>query len=448
MRIFSWTLLLLLPALSVGQESAPKVEQRPPDLPSIVGRWDSQMLPDAGSGDPVAFTIAIQMVQRDLRADLLNGPNRIAFTKVEWQEPNLTLHLDQYEGIIDAHCADKDCNTLAGSYTRPRATGTAKFKFKAMRHAIELQHDPKAWKWPGLTGNWTFTFDVPATDNERVSKARFTQGPSEGTDNGGADAEVTGTIAPVDGDLGLLHGSIVQEIDKKKPKLPRFTMSRFDGIHVIYLKGAFQPDGTLAGTINYSFGTPTAFTAVRATPAPEATGTAALPNPETLTTVKDLAEPFRFSAVDLASGKVISNDDPSLRGKAVIVDIFGTWCPNCHDEAPLLTDLYNRYRAKGLVVVGLSYEYTDDPARSARLLKLYRETYNIEFPTLLVGTTDSGQIQKTLPQLVNFGAYPTTIFLDRQGRVIAIHAGFAGPATGSFAEVKARFEQIVEQMVK
>ncbi len=55
-----------------------------------------------------------------------------------------------------------------------------------------------------------------------------------------------------------------------------------------------------------------------------------------------------------------------FKNKVVIVDIMGTWCPNCHDEEPLLVDLYNRYHKDGLEIVGLAYEYTDDAAQNAR----------------------------------------------------------------------------------
>ena len=451
-KLFWTTILVLFPTLLLAQIFSPDPTvptERGSLIPSIVGRWDSQLMASEGNSEPVAFVIAIQVVQRDLRADLLNGPSRISFTKIDWKSPNLTLRLDQYDGTIEAHCADKICDQLAGFYTRPKGSGTVKYKFTAIRHPIELQHQPVAWKWPVLEGDWRFTFDLPEGDNERVAAARFTQGPAEGTDKGGVDAEINGTISPVSGDYGLMHGTIVvDDVEKKTQKLPRLTMSRFDGIHVIFLRGQVAADGSLVGYITFNFGKPTTFNAVREGTAPQPTGSVALPNPETLTTVKDPAEPFHFSGIDTETGQTVTEADPRFQGKVVIVDIFGTWCPNCHDEAPLLADLYNRYREKGLEVVGLSYEYTDDRARNERLIKLYRETYAIHFPLLLAGTTEPGQIQKTLPQLVNFGAYPTTIFLDRQGRVHAIHAGFEGPATGNYAEVKARFEQLVEEMTK
>jgi thiol-disulfide isomerase/thioredoxin len=148
-----------------------------------------------------------------------------------------------------------------------------------------------------------------------------------------------------------------------------------------------------------------------------------------------------------ASGATITQDDPAFRGKVVLLDIFGSWCPNCHDEAPVLQWLYAKYHARGLEIVGLSYEYVDDTVRSQRLLGVYRRKYSIAFPLLLAGTTGPGEIARTLPQLRNFGAFPTTIFLDRRGRVHLIHAGFSGPATGRLEEVRQRFELTIVKLL-
>ena len=183
----------------------------------------------------------------------------------------------------------------------------------------------------------------------------------------------------------------------------------------------------------------------------ERSSDAAVADPNTLagslTKVKDPQAPFRFSGVD-QSGKTINQDSPEFKGKPVIVDIFGTWCPNCHDEAPLLEQLYRKYRTQGLVIVGLAYEYVDDTARDLRQIGIYREKYGLTFPLLLAGTTDQGQIEKTLPQLVSFGAYPTAVFLDRNGRVHAIHAGFAGPSTGEkYQEVQQHMDELTREIV-
>ena len=97
----------------------------------------------------------------------------------------------------------------------------------------------------------------------------------------------------------------------------------------------------------------------------------------------------------------------------------------------------------------LAYEYTPDTARNARQIDIFRKKYGIEFPILMAGTTAEGQIARTLPQLEGFGAYPTTIFIGRDGRVRRIHAGFSGPATGErHTHVKREFEALVKELLE
>ncbi|MGP7977990.1 MAG: TlpA disulfide reductase family protein [Desulfobaccales bacterium] len=63
----------------------------------------------------------------------------------------------------------------------------------------------------------------------------------------------------------------------------------------------------------------------------------------------DPSEPLRFSFPNLA-GQTVSNTDAKFRGKVVLVNITGSWCPNCHDEAPFLEEMYKKYRSLGLVL--------------------------------------------------------------------------------------------------
>jgi thiol-disulfide isomerase/thioredoxin len=223
-------------------------------------------------------------------------------------------------------------------------------------------------------------------------------------------------------------------------------MSRFDGIHVTRFWGELLADGTIKGDLASGSSYRVALTGVRREVAEKSGELPA--DPFEMTTVKDPNEPFRFAALDPATGKTVSSSDPAFAGKVVIVDISGTWCPNCHDAAPVLQDLYSRYRKDGLEIVTLSYEYTDDAVRNKRLIEIFRRKHGLEYPVLMAGTTSEGQIAQTLPQLQNFGAYPTTIFLGRDGRVRKIHAGFSGPATGHhFEEVKAEIEGLVRELL-
>jgi len=146
------------------------------------------------------------------------------------------------------------------------------------------------------------------------------------------------------------------------------------------------------------------------------------------TEVRDRSAVFRFGGKDLA-GHVVSSSDAKFTGKVVLLDVSGSWCSNCHDEAPFLEALYRRFHAQGLEIVALNFEEADqlsDPVR----LRAFVETYHLGYTVLLDGTPD--QVQDKLPQAVNLDAWPTTFFIGRDGRVKAIHTGFVSPGNGRF----------------
>jgi len=172
------------------------------------------------------------------------------------------------------------------------------------------------------------------------------------------------------------------------------------------------------------------------------------PDPSRYTNVKDPTTPFRFAFPDF-NGTLMSNSDPRFRGKVVILAIGGSWCPNCHDEAPFLTELYKDYRARGLEIAGLMFENDPDPKVSGRRVQAFVKRYNAQYPMLFAGTMQPSPTSKTiadaLPQLVNFGAYPTTIVLGRDGLVRSVHAGFPSAATGA---EHTRYKQEVRELLE
>jgi thiol-disulfide isomerase/thioredoxin len=180
---------------------------------------------------------------------------------------------------------------------------------------------------------------------------------------------------------------------------------------------------------------------------PEAARAKGLPQPTdpTLHTgVNDPAEPFHFQFKDL-NGRTISDSDARFKGKVVIVNILGSWCPNCHDEAPFLEEMYKKYRAQGLEVVALDFEDAEefqDPER----MRAFAKRYGIEYTILVAGET--GAVNEKLPQMKNFNAWPTTFFLGRDGRVAHVHAGFPSSASGDrYTEAKQEFAQVTERLL-
>ena len=394
-----------------------------------MGSWKGSIQSRAGE---VTFGIELTQQGSTVTAVLANATDRQPFSSVAWNGQALTLGMDYYDGQLTLHYVTPQ--RMEGEYSRLTSKGVVRIPV-----TLVPQDDipaTKPWIGPSLAGDWLLR-EEGAEGAEKNTLTNFQQENMAASDG---KVAATGILEPVSGDTGLLHGLVSTNAKGQT----HFHLSRFDGIHVLAMDGEFAPDGSLKGQIG-GVKSLTPFTAVRSSDS-----AAANPNllAGSLTKVKDPQEPFRFSGVD-ASGKTVDQNSPEFKGKPVIVDIFGTWCPNCHDEAPLLEQLYRKYHAQGLVIVGLAYEYVDDTARNLRQISIYRDKYGLTFPLLLAGTTDPGQIEKTLPQLVHFGAYPTAIFLDRSGRVHAIHAGFAGPSTGEkYQEAQQHMEQLTREIVR
>jgi thiol-disulfide isomerase/thioredoxin len=132
----------------------------------------------------------------------------------------------------------------------------------------------------------------------------------------------------------------------------------------------------------------------------------------------------------------------------VLVDVFGSWCPNCNDLADLHARWYREYHERGLEIVGLAYEMTGEPERDREYVKKYAKRHGIEYPLLLAGTEDKAQASKTLPDLSEVVAFPTTIFIGRDGKVKKVYSGFAGPATGRHHRRLVRdHEKLIEELL-
>ena len=357
--------------------------------PSPLGPWRAVL--DLAGG-PLRFDVEIEKTGSQLQGKLCNG-TECQTIDARMQGDSLFLDIADYAATIAAALRE---DSLTGSYRNVGNRGPRTIPFRAARG-----------RWPTtpvpgqLVGRWDATYFQDWKTSPRVFVFR------EGR------AGLEGTIISNTGDYGHFAGTA---------RADSFSLARFDGSFVYLLTGKLDGD-TLRGVFHAGPRTQTPWTAVRSTGAPH------LESPTELT-LADTTRPFQFDLVDL-DGHRVRNDDPRFKGKVVLVDIFGSWCPTCHYAAPELVRLYRKYRGRGLEMVGLAYEVTGDSALDGKQLRRYREKFGITFPLLLAGINDTEAAAATLPQLRGFTSFPTTLFLGRDGRIRRVHAGFYGPATGA-----------------
>ena len=140
--------------------------------------------------------------------------------------------------------------------------------------------------------------------------------------------------------------------------------------------------------------------------------------------------------------------DSTFAGRAYIIDVFGTWCPNCYDASNYLNELHAKYGSKGLSIVGLAFELTGDFKRDARQVKRYVERHKIAYPVLVAGEAVREQVAQRVPIIDKLRAYPTLIFVDASGEIRGIYTGFSGPATGeAHAKLRRDIEKLVDVML-
>ena len=116
-------------------------------------------------------------------------------------------------------------------------------------------------------------------------------------------------------------------------------------------------------------------------------------------------------------------------GKAVIVELFGTWCSNCNDLAPLLVDLYRRHHGDGLEILSVAYEISEDEAYRRERLEAYRAQHGVGWEVVMPNDPPETLLSAGPAAISPIGGVPVTLFLNRDRTIRAIYAGFWGPAT-------------------
>lgn len=395
------------------------------------GKWNAWL---ESPGGKLTFGLEFSRKGDNYRAWIVNGPERIEIPTVTIKGEDIVLGFDHYDSKIIANMSE---GMLDGEWVKTGVQGkVTRMVFSALHRASQslpcgtglLMLERKRNGARELSaGRWSVQFSK--SDDPAV--AVFERNESLGY--------LTGTFLTTTGDYRYLAETIavVWELDYKDD----LHLSCFDGAHAFLFKAKLQEDGTLKGDFWSRDTWHETWTATR-------DPNAKLPDAFGLTKWTGNAKLSDLSFFDL-DGQKRPLDELAIPGTVRIIEIFGSWCPNCNDATKYLMELDRKYRAKGLSIVGLAFELSGDRKRDTKQLKRYINHHDIKYPVLLAGVSDKKKATEALPIIDRVRAYPTFLFVDRAGKVRSIYTGFNGPATGEeYTRLRSRFESLITEMLQ
>lgn len=377
------------------------------------GIWRAAIL---NVGGQIPFGLDIQQYKEDYRVVAINGKERLLMDNSFIKNDSLHIPMDMFDAEIIAKVSG---DKMTGIFKKKRSdlsllTAPFMAEFGKTYRFAEPSNEAKQ----NVTGKWAVTF---GTDKPKKVVGVFEQKGNV----------ITGTFLTPTGDYRYLDGNMIGD---------SLFLSAFDGSHVFLFKAKIENDKMLGGQFWSNYNGFDKWVGNR-------DETAALPPPTALTYLKEGHKTIAFSFKN-AKNQTVSLSDAKYQGKVVVVQIMGSWCPNCMDESRFLAPWYNKNKKRGVEVIGLTFEKSLDSAFFAypKMRKMIQR-FGINYEVLLAGTNDANA-GRALPMLNKIAGYPSTIFIDKKGLVREIHTGFSGPGTGKYYdEFVEDFNRLIDKLV-
>jgi thiol-disulfide isomerase/thioredoxin len=299
----------------------------------------------------------------------------------------------------------KDENVLVGEWSNYAKSESYKMPFTASftgEKLIRFTQDAVKMESPKVEGKWEAIFGF-GSDDEYKAVGLFEEG-NEG---------VFGTFLTETGDYRFLQGNVSGD---------SLFLSCFDGAHAFLFEAAFKND-SLIGKFYSGNHYQDNWLAFK-------NEDFELSNPDSLTRL-NIGVDLTFSLPSLTDEPIVYPSE-KYKDKVVIIQVMGSWCPNCMDETQLFTDMYNFYEERGLEVIAVAFEKPEELKDKKERVAGLKEYFNAEYDFAIGGKASKVEAQKVLPALDNVLSFPTAIFIDRKGKVRKVHTGFYGPGTGSY----------------
>ena len=347
-----------------------------------------------------------------------NDVEEVVFSDITFTEDSIQIEHPIFEGVFKGVFKE---DSIYGNFIKPSLNRVVPFTMVQGRsERFLVKTAPKVT----VSGNWETVFSPNKAADRYLAKGTFKQ----------VGHKVTGTFRTTTGDYRYLDGAVENDT---------LRLSTFDGAHAFLFEAKVQGDSLMEGVFYSGNHWKEPFTA-RKNEAYE------LPRADSLTFLKEGYEKLAFSFPD-TNGKSVSLEDEQFKNKVVVVQIMGTWCPNCLDETRYYTDYYNKNKNENLAFVSLAFEYAPTKEKAMGAINRLKEKVGVPYPILLAqfGTSDKKKANQKLPMLNHVLSYPTTVFIDKSGTVRKIHTGFNGPATGDKYEAFVKeFEAFIDMLLK
>ena len=348
---------------------------------------------------------------------IYNHKEIVDMEKIIYEKDSFIIKSPVFEGYIKAKRSKEGIN---GYFTNNSLDRKIKFTANNGAERFKIKNYKTVYNF---SGKWKVIFN-PGEVEEYNAIGIFDQN----------DSKISGTFRTTTGDYGFMEG--VSEGNS-------VMMSTFNGARSYLFKGNLEND-SITGYFYRGNYDKIPFKAFR-------DEEFSLPNPNSLTVMNDSASNrFKFSFKDIR-GVLVSDYDSIFDNKVVVIQIMGTWCPNCLDETIFISDFIKKNNYKDLRFVSLAFEYAKTKQKAIENINKLEKRFDIKYPILLAqyGTSNKVEAQKKLPSLNQVISYPTLIFIDRNKNVRRIHTGFNGPATGKkYQKFKNEFKDLVIKLIE
>jgi thiol-disulfide isomerase/thioredoxin len=382
------------------------------------GTWRGVLKTSSGIELPFNFDVAGIAGHQQL--NIINGAERFKVTDVKTKGDSVFIHMPLFNSEFRLKYTEKG---LTGRWIKHYGDKDAVMNFTAEPNTswrfFKTSPAPKF----NVSGRWSAVFGDGTPGKEKLV-GEFKQ----------TGSKLTGTFLSITGDYRFLEGTVAGD---------QLYLSCFDGGHAYLFTAKINDTKTISDGRYYSgLSGLDHWAAVK-------DDNAKLPDAYSLTALKPGYKKIAFTFRDI-NGQQVSLSDNRFKNKVVIVQILGSWCPNCMDETNyIVSRFYKKYHTKGVEVVGLAYERTTNFAQSQKTLQQLKAHFNIPYPLLITGyTPGKGDPEKSLPMLADFKGFPTTIIVDKKGDVRKIHTGFSGPGTGIYyTQFIDEFEKLTDRLL-